>query len=160
MAFRRTSLARIGGFDPVMGTGTPAMGGDDLAAFFRVIASGEALVYEPAAIVRHAHYREYTALQRQIYGYGVGLTAFLTKALLDQPRLLLVLAAKAPRGLVYALSPRSGKNRKKGTDYPAELTRLERKGMVQGPLAALRSVRAARAYEREASIASGRAATS
>ncbi|MFN8678190.1 MAG: glycosyltransferase [Thermomicrobiales bacterium] len=160
MAFRRSSLARVGGFDPAMGTGTPAMGGDDLAAFFRVIASGEALVYEPAAIVRHAHYREYTALQRQIYGYGVGLTAFLTKALLDQPRLLLVLAAKAPRGLVYALSPRSGKNRKKGTDYPAELTRLERKGMVQGPLAALRSVRAARAYEREASIASGRAATS
>ena len=160
MAFRRSSLARVGGFDPAMGTGTPAMGGDDLAAFFRVIASGEALVYEPAAIVRHAHYREYAALQRQIYGYGVGLTAFLTKAMIDQPRLLLVLAAKAPRGLIYALSPRSGKNRKKGADYPEELTKLERKGMVHGPLAALRSVRAARAYEKTTSVSSGRAASS
>jgi hypothetical protein len=160
MAFRRSSLARVGGFDPAMGTGTPAMGGDDLAAFFRVITSGEALVYEPAAIVRHAHYREYAALERQIYGYGVGLTAFLTKAILDQPRLLLALGARAPRGLIYALSPRSGKNRKKGTDYPPHLTTLERKGMVQGPLAALRSIRAARAYERTTSVTSGRAATS
>jgi GT2 family glycosyltransferase len=150
MAFRRSSLARVGGFDPSMGTGTPAMGGDDLAAFFRVITSGEALVYEPAAIVRHAHYREYAALERQIYGYGVGLTAFLTKAMLDQPRLLLTLAAKVPRGLVYALNPRSGKNKKKGTDYPAHLTTLERKGMVHGPLAVLQSVRAARSYEQNA----------
>lgn len=160
MAFRRSSLARIGGFDPAMGTGTPAMGGDDLAAFFRVITGGEALVYEPAAIVRHAHYREYAALERQIYGYGVGLTAFLTKAMLDQPRLLLTLLARAPQGLVYALSPRSGKNSKKGRDYPENLTTLERKGMVQGPLAALRSVRAARAYERNNADAAGRTATS
>lgn len=147
MAFRRSSLARIGDFDPAMGTGTPAMGGDDLAAFFRVITGGEALVYEPAAIVRHGHYREYAALQRQIYGYGVGLTAFLTKAMLDQPALLFDLALKAPRGLVYALSPRSGKNKKKGTDYPAELTTLERKGMVYGPLAALRSVQSVRTFD-------------
>lgn len=136
------------------------MGGDDLAAFFRVITGGEALVYEPAAIVRHAHYQEYSALERQIYGYGVGLTAFLTKAMLDQPWLLLALAAKAPRGLVYALSPRSGKNQKKGTDYPANLTTLERKGMLHGPLAALRSARAARAYERNNPVTNGRAASS
>lgn len=159
MAFRRSSLARIGGFDPVMGTGTPAMGGDDLAAFFRVITDGEALVYEPGAIVHHAHYREYAALHRQIYGYGVGLTAFLTKALLDRPRLLFSLMTKAPRGLIYALNPRSGKNKKKGTDYPESLTSLERQGMVHGPLAALRSMRAARQFERDKSIERGRAAS-
>jgi GT2 family glycosyltransferase len=160
MAFRRSSLARIGGFDPAMGTGTPALGGDDLAAFFRIITSGEALVYEPSAIVRHAHYRDYAALERQIYGYGVGLTAFLAKAMLDQPHLLLDLAAKMPRGLVYALSPRSGKNMKKGQDYPPALTTLERKGMVQGPLAALRSIRAARDYERKHPVANSRTASS
>lgn len=148
MAFRTETLARIGGFDPAMGTGTPALGGDDLAAFFRVITSGEALVYEPAAIVRHTHYREYAALQRQIHGYGVGLTAFLTKAILDQPHLLIDLAGKLPRGLWYALSPGSGKNRKKSIDYPEELTRLERKGLFYGPLAYLRSRAAARRYER------------
>lgn len=148
MAFRVEVLAKIGGFDPAIGTGTPALGGDDLAAFFRVISEGYALVYEPAAIVRHTHYRDYPSLQRQIFGYGVGLTAFATKALLDQPRLAIDLAAKLPRGLHFALSPHSGKNAKKGADYPEALTRLERKGMVHGPLAYLRSRLAARRFDR------------
>ena len=150
MAFRTEVLTKIGGFDPAIGTGTPALGGDDLAAFFRVITAGYALVYEPAAIVRHTHYRDYAALQRQIYGYGVGLTAFLTKSLLDQPDLAFDLAAKLPRGLWYALNPGSGKNVKKGPDYPPELTRLERKGMINGPIAYLRSRVAARRYDRQA----------
>lgn len=148
MAFRTETLARIGGFDPAMGTGTAALGGDDLAAFFRVITAGEALVYEPAAIVRHTHYRAYASLQRQIHGYGVGLTAFLTKAIVDQPWLAVDLLRKLPLGLWYALSACSGKNQKKGTDYPEELTRLERKGLVQGPWAYLRSRRAALAHDR------------
>lgn len=147
MAFERSALRRIGGFDPAIGTGTRAMGGDDLAAFFRTITEGYALVYEPAAIVRHSHYREFSALQRQIYGYGVGLTAFLAKALQDQPHLALDLASKLPRGVWYALSASSGKNRKKGADYPEELTRLERKGMLYGPVAYARSRLAARSYE-------------
>jgi GT2 family glycosyltransferase len=155
MAFRTEVLARIGGFDPAIGTGTPALGGDDLAAFFRVITAGYALVYEPAAIVRHTHYREYSALQRQIYGYGVGLTAFLTKSLLDQPHLLVDLAAKLPRGLWYALSARSGKNAKKGADYPTQLTQLERKGMVDGPAAYLRSRFATWRYDRQWAAKSG-----
>lgn len=149
MAFRTETLQRIGGFDPAMGTGTAALGGDDLAAFFRVITSGEALVYEPAAIVRHTHYRAYASLQRQIHGYGVGLTAFLTKAIADEPWLAVDLLRKLPLGLWYALSANSGKNQKKGTDYPEELTRLERKGLVQGPLAYVRSRRAAVAFDRD-----------
>lgn len=158
MAFRISSLERIGGFDPAMGTGTPALGGDDLAAFFRIITAGEALVYEPAAIVRHTHYREYAALRRQIYGYGVGLTAFLTKAIVDQPHLLVDLLRKLPRGVFFALSPGSGKNQKKGRDYPAELTALERKGLIYGPFAFLRSWQAARRYDRQAALsAPGRA---
>lgn len=156
MAFRLTSLERIGGFDPTMGTGTPALGGDDLAAFFRIIVGGEALVYEPAAIVRHAHYRDYAALRRQIYGYGVGLTAFLTNAMVKHPRLLADLMGKLPLGIVYALSPSSGKNQKKGRDYPEELTALERKGLLYGPLAYLRSWQAARRYERQTRGVTGR----
>ncbi len=156
MAFRLTSLERIGGFDPTMGTGTPALGGDDLAAFFRIIVGGEALVYEPAAIVRHAHYRDYAALRRQIYGYGVGLTAFLTNAMVEHPRLLADLMGKLPLGIVYALSPSSGKNQKKGRDYPEELTALERKGLLYGPLAYLRSWQAARRYERQTRGVTGR----
>lgn len=154
MAFRTDVLERMGGFPPALGAGTLAMSGDDLAAFFRVIKDDFALVYEPAAIVRHTHYREYAALRRQIYGYGVGLTAFMTEVLLDRPHLALDLATKVPRGLWYALSPRSNKNRQKGDDYPKELTRLDLKGMAYGPLACLRSRLAVRRFDR--SLAAGR----
>jgi O-antigen biosynthesis protein len=34
MAFRTAALRAIGGFDPALGAGTRAQGGDDLAAFF------------------------------------------------------------------------------------------------------------------------------
>lgn len=151
MAFRLDALRRIGGFDPAMGTGTPALGGDDLASFFDVIEAGYALVYEPAAIVFHRHYRDDAALRRQIWGYGVGLTAFLTRAVAVRPARVVDLARKAPRGVWYALSPRSAKNRHKRADYPAALTWLERRGMLYGPIAYLRGRLAARRYARRRS---------
>ena len=148
MAFRLDALQAIGGFDPAIGTGTPALGGDDLAAFFQILTAGYALVYEPSAIVHHSHHRDYAALRRQIRGYGVGLTAYLTKAVLDRPSLAFDVARRTPRGLAYALAPRSGKNRKKSEDYPDELTWIERRGMIYGPIAYVRSRRAARAYDK------------
>jgi GT2 family glycosyltransferase len=138
MAFRTSVLRAMGGFDPVLGAGNVARGGDDLAAFFKVITAGYTLVYEPAAIVHHRHHREYDDLRQQMYGYGVGLTAYLTKSLVDKPGLLLDVAARIPHGLVYALSPRSPKNMRKLVDYPRELTTIERKGMLYGPCAYLR----------------------
>jgi GT2 family glycosyltransferase len=138
MAFRTSVLRALGGFDPVLGAGNVACGGDDLAAFFQVITAGYTLVYEPAAIVHHRHHRNYDELRQQMYGYGVGLTAYLTKSLVDQPGLLLDVAARIPHGLVYALSSRSPKNMRKLVDYPRELTTIERKGMLYGPYAYLR----------------------
>lgn len=139
MAFTADFLKEIGGFDPATGTGTPAMGGDDLAAFFEVIARGHQLVYEPAAVVYHRHRRDYQNLRRQTYGYGVGLTAYLMKAIIDKPVRIFSLAARIPSGLLYLLSPHSSKNVKKSNKFPAELNHLERKGMLYGPLAYLRS---------------------
>ncbi|MCB0180100.1 MAG: glycosyltransferase [Anaerolineae bacterium] len=141
MAFKTAILRSLGGFDPALGAGTLAMGGDDLAAFFEMVAAGYTLVYEPAAIVYHRHRSDYADLQRQIYGYGVGLSAFLTHCLLARPGRLLDVARKTPRGLVYLFGTRSPKNTRKAADYPAELTRLERRGFVAGPLAYLRSRR-------------------
>ena len=54
------------------GPGTEAKGGDDLAAFFDVIAAGHAIAYEPGAIVYHEHHRTFEALRRQTFGYGAG----------------------------------------------------------------------------------------
>ena len=139
MAFKTSFLRDIGGFDPALGAGSAALGGDDLAAFFQVITGGYTLVYEPGAIVHHWHRRDYAGLCKQAYGYGVGLTAYLMKSLLDRPGILLDFAVRIPYGLIYALSPRSPKNMKKLADYPRELTNIERKGMLYGPLAYLRS---------------------
>ena len=109
--------------------------GKDLAVFFQVVTQGHKLVYEPAAVVYHPHYRDYMALRKQIYHYGIGLTAYLTKVLLNNPRILFGLVSKLPYGLVFTLSARSPKNSKKLKSYPKDLTMLELKGMLLGPFA-------------------------
>lgn len=148
MAFRRELLRELGGFDPALGTATPALAGEDLEAMLRVLLAGHRVVYEPAAIVHHEHQREYEQLRQRIWGYGVGLTACLTKAVVANPRLLPLLLRKLPRGLAYALSPGSAKNENKQGDYPAELTRLELLGMAYGPIAYARSRRHRRRQRR------------
>ena len=133
MAFRASFLREHGGFDEALGAGTIAMGGDDLAAFYDVIRSGSRLVYEPAAIALHQHPRQYTALKRQSYGYGVGLGAHLTRCLLKSPGMALVFLRHAPAVV------------RRGTDvirpatvvelppYPRELRRLLWMGLASGP---------------------------
>ena len=139
MAFRATFLRDVGGFDPALGTGSLARGGEDLAIFFQVMTRGYKLVYEPASLLYHLHRRDYLDLRKQIYNCGVGLTAYLTKSLLDSPRLLFDFVVKVPYGLFFALSSRSPRNSKKSAHYPKELTALELKGMLYGPFAYLRS---------------------
>lgn len=140
-AFRRELLSGLGGFDPALGTATETLGGEDVEAMLRVLLADRQVVYEPAAIVRHAHQREFDQFERRVWGYGVGLTACLSKVLIQHPRLLPELIRKLPRGLAYALSPRSEKNESKPRDYPGRLTRLELRGMTYGPLAYARSRR-------------------
>jgi hypothetical protein len=139
MAFRSDLLRAMHGFDPALGAGSAAMGGDDLAAFFGVIAGGSTLVYEPGAIVHHRHRREYSALQRQAYGYGVGLTAYLASALAEHPRWLLDFALRLPSSLAHAFGAHSPMNARKAGGYPRELKRIERRGMLYGPVAYLNS---------------------
>jgi len=139
MAFKTAALREIGGFDPALGAGSGGRGGDDLAAFFDVVTSGYAIVYEPAAINWHQHRRDYAGLRKQMYGYGVGLTAYLTKTLMDRPGRIFEFAAKMPRGLIHAIDSRSAKNARKSADYPSELTSAERRGMLYGPIAYLAS---------------------
>jgi glycosyltransferase involved in cell wall biosynthesis len=138
MAFTSAFLRSRGGFDTALGTGTRTGGGEDLAAFFEVIRSGYRLVYEPAALLYHLHRREYAQLRKQIYYYGVGLMAFLTKIVLENPLSLFDLIAKLPFGLFFILSSQSSKNEKRTKEYPKDLIILERKGMLYGPFAYLR----------------------
>jgi hypothetical protein len=107
--------------------------------FFDVIVHGFRLVYEPAAILYHKHRRDYPGLANQAYGYGVGLSAYLTRTLITYPKRLIDIFLRIPAGLRHILSPTSAKNNKKSTTYPGELTSLERKGFLWGPFAYVRS---------------------
>jgi GT2 family glycosyltransferase len=138
MAFHVDQLRTLGGFDPAMGTGTPARGGDDLLAFFRVLAAGRTLAYQPDAIVWHRHRRTADALDHQAFGYGAGLGAYLTGALLHEPRMLPALLRRLPGGVRYALA--RARNRA-GTDAgrSRRLALLELRGLLYGPFGYLRS---------------------
>jgi GT2 family glycosyltransferase len=134
MAFDADVLRRLGGFDRAIGIGTFARGGDDLAAFFRVVL-GQRVVYQPAAVVSHRHHREMAALRNQAFGYGVGLGAFLTSVLVHEPRMRAALLRRLPAGIAYAFSSSSARNRGRYDGWPAELARLEKRGVLSGPAA-------------------------
>ena len=85
MAFRMQLFAAHGTFDPALDVGTPANGGGDLEMFLRVLKAGHALVYEPAAVVRHRHRRTYAELRTQIANNGVGFYAYLVRTARSYP---------------------------------------------------------------------------
>ncbi|MFJ9716824.1 glycosyltransferase [Streptomyces sp. NPDC101213] len=191
MAFRTGVLRAVGGFDPATGAGTPARGGDDLYGFVRVLAQGHRLRYTPQALVWHHHRETWQDLETQAYGYGVGLTAYLTALLVNRPALLPAFLARLPRGLARARTLTAardtdarrtagapgapgvpgapstpdvpstpgvpGGHDDRGHPWPRRLSRLQRKGMLYGPVGYLRARRALRAAQ--ASVLSGTAGT-
>ncbi|MDP2662888.1 MAG: glycosyltransferase family 2 protein [Dehalococcoidia bacterium] len=140
-AFRTSILRGMGGFDPALGAGTLARGGEDLAAFFTTISRGYRLVYEPAAIIYHHDRRDYAGLRDQIHGYGVGLTAYLAKCMLDDPRRVVELLGRIPQGIRFTARHLSPNKRSKSAHYPSDLTRAELLGMAYGPFAYIQSRR-------------------
>jgi hypothetical protein len=80
MAFRRSELVAIGGFDEELGTGSRLHAGEDKDAIWRLLASGRTGRYEPAACVTHVQWRGRAAAVRLAYGYGQGWGALAAKA--------------------------------------------------------------------------------
>jgi len=149
MSIRKSALEEVGLFDAALGAGTITTCGDDLAMYLQLLFAGYQLVYEPTALLHHFHRREYKDLQKQIYNYGVGFSAFMTKILLDHPREIIPLIPRLPYGLYLLLNASSMKNAKKKTDYPRELDRLERKGLLYGTYAYLKNRRRTRPLLKE-----------
>lgn len=157
MAFRASALRRAGGFDPALGAGTPARGGDDLAAFFSVVSAGYRLVYQPQGIVWHYHRRGDEGMRRQAYSYGMGLGAYLTKIVVDAPRRAFRLAAVFPAGILHMAGPTSEKAARLPSDYPRRLVWMERLGILAGVPAYLRSLAKRRRDDRtHGGLADGR----
>jgi GT2 family glycosyltransferase len=83
-AVDRRVFESLGAFDESLGAGTPSGGGEDLDAFVRVLLAGYAIAREPNAVAWHVNRLDAHALRRQLYTYGTGLTAYLTKFLVDR----------------------------------------------------------------------------
>lgn len=79
MAFRRSMLNRIGGFD------SSICFAEDLEMFFRVVRSDYELVYEPRAVVFHRHPRTYKELRRTLHLWGRGYMSSLLKIACTDP---------------------------------------------------------------------------
>jgi O-antigen biosynthesis protein len=139
MAFRTEVLRQLGGFDPRL-----TFGGEDLDLFLKIVLAGHRLVYEPTAIAWHRHPCEYASLRRTMFSYGAGLTALMTKWSVSDPAVARDIARRLPGALRLALDPGSRKNADKLGDYPRELTRIERAGMLAGPFLLARSAHRAR----------------
>lgn len=151
MAFRTDVLRELGGFDPRLGSSRAVRAGEDIDVLMRLVLAGHALVYEPRAVVWHAHKRDMRDLRRTMYDYGVGLTAVIAKTLTSDPAGRQALLHRLPRGVVFALHPGSAKNSRKRPGYPMSLTALEACGMAVGPAQYARA-----AWSARSSAASGR----
>ncbi|MGB7505982.1 MAG: glycosyltransferase family 2 protein, partial [Mycobacterium sp.] len=133
MAFDTAVLRALGGFDPGTGIGTPARGGDDLAAFARVLLDHE-VVHQPSAVAVRRHDRDVARLLDQAHDYGVGLGVAMTSVLLREPRIWAACLRRCPAALVRAVRPSSGRNRSGCAGLPVDLTRIERRGLLAGPV--------------------------
>lgn len=153
MSFDRRWLVGSGQFDEALGAGSLTRGGEDLDAFCTVLLTGGVLVYEPAAIVWHSARRDLDALRSQLRGYGSGLSAMLTKQLIGGPRAALGIVRRVPAGLVRLLAPGSEKNAGRSAGYPAELSRVELRGVLAGPVLYVRGRREARRRRAAAPLA-------
>jgi hypothetical protein len=147
MAFRASTLRALGGFDPALGPGTMTRAGEELAVFIQAISAGWTSVYEPGAIVRHMHRRDNAGLRKQMYGYGIGRSAYLTKCVFDRPTTVLEILAKIVPGLTYARRTRLSGLAGEPSHLSEELAAVGRKGTLLGPLAYLWSRRQARKWK-------------
>ena len=104
--FDRAAITALGGFDTRLGPGTPTKAGEDLDVLLRTVLDGRAIVYEPAALVRHHHRPDDAGLRSMAYDYGIGLSALFVKHLTTDPHSLLGDRQAAPGRPAAAAGPR------------------------------------------------------
>jgi GT2 family glycosyltransferase len=144
MAFRTKDLIALGGFDAALGAGSLTFGGEDTEMFSRLLLSGRESTYHPAAITRHYHRPDMQSLERQMYGYGVGLTAFYASLLVRRPRLLGALLRVAPAAIQTLVRGDSPRNQGIPDDFPRSFLRRNLVGMLRGPIQYARARRVVR----------------
>ncbi len=133
MAFRRRALLEVGGFDIALGAGSPTMGSEDTRIFSELLNAGATVVYQPTAVTFHFHRRTIDELERQMFGYGVGLTAFYVSLIVSQPRLVGKIIRLIPHALHDVWKPNGLRSGHLPEDFPARLQQANRRGLLVGP---------------------------
>ena len=135
MAFRTESLLRMGGFDPYLGVGTRTGGCEETRALSLVLSAGDAILHWPAAIMWHMHRRDMAGLRKQFYGYSAGASAFYMSMIKSRPTAVFDILGLFPHVLRDFRD--SGENQRSGhlpDDFPTELRKAARQGLLAGPL--------------------------
>jgi glycosyltransferase involved in cell wall biosynthesis len=85
MTFRRSVLAELGPepFPPELDVGTPTESGGDTYVIARLLARNHRIVYAPEVYGFHDHRGDDSALRRAVRGYGIGISAAMSKLLLE-----------------------------------------------------------------------------
>lgn len=139
MAIRTSLLKEIGLFDERLDGGTPTKSGGDHEFFSRVLTCGYRIVYDPSAIAFHHHRRTADEMTHTMFGYGVGVFSWWTKALFERGELSIIFLAPLILGQYHLkrfFESLSGKEGSLAIGYSwAEL-----RGALVGPFAYFRSV--------------------
>jgi GT2 family glycosyltransferase len=153
MAYRRSLIDTVGGFDTTLGAGSPARGGEDLAMFIETLWRGGRIGFEPKAVVHHRHRQTVDDLHKQLHGNGVGFTALMCALAAKDKRHLTVLARLMPlaakvkaKQMASRLAGRRDAaaettNEASTTRIPRSLAYHELRGFPAGPAAWYRSRR-------------------
>ena len=85
MAFRKSAISLTGLFDERLGAGAAGCS-EDSEIWFRILAKGFAIHYNPRAVVFHEHRKELEALFRQIFSYmkGHAVAALIQQSLVQE----------------------------------------------------------------------------
>ena len=140
MALRTDVLERVGPFDEALDAGTLTRSGGDHDLFSRILSAGYRIVYEPCALSRHRHRRDWAELRATLYGYGVGVYAAWTRAVLVEREWSV--PALAWGWLRHDQLPALIRSlRRAPGSAPPSLVLAELCGCLMGPLAYLRARR-------------------
>ena len=126
----------LGGFDLALGPATPACGGEHIDLLARLLRAGYTISHEPNAIIWRAHPAHAEARHGQIYRYGIGLGAIISKRLISGPERRAWLWA-VPAAVRYSRDPAPRQQGDTPAPYPLRLRWLMRLGMLLGPFAYL-----------------------
>lgn len=79
MGVRRDAFDRISGFDELLGVGGALRAWPDRDIGYRMLARGGAIIYAPAALIYHRHWRGWDEVRRSYRNYAIGAGAAALK---------------------------------------------------------------------------------